>query len=362
MYIMKITLLGHTTPYSGIAGASIGISMFIYNLAVELIKKNHDVELFIRDDYKPKESWIKTVYSPKISWVLYPTFLGRKIAGASSDVYQSDYVTTGVPLISKNKRPNVVSIHDVIPFTYDKAALSNMDKIRIMWYMYNFKKIEKADAIVVLSEYSKREALKYTEIPEEKLHVVYCGVDFTKNFPLKKRLHRKIRIGYLGGLDGRKNVGLLVNSFKKIAESRDDVELHVGGMGENLEKFRRMRIRNANFYGKIEESRKNAFLNSLDIFVFPTLMEGFGLPPIEAMACGVPVVASNTTTMPELIGDSGMLVKPTEEEMIKGLSRLIESESLRKKLSQKSLKRAREFTWERCANQTLKVYDEVCRR
>ncbi len=354
---MKVTMLAHTTPQSGVAGISIGISKFMYHIALELIKKRHDVELFIRDDYKPSERWVKTVYSPKFTWMLYPFFLGRRIDKVKADVYHADYVTTGAPMISRNKKPNVVSIHDVIPFTYDKNELSAMDKIRVAWYMRNLRKIEKADAITVLSEHAKREALKRTGIASDRLHIIHAGVDLDRNFPLKKRPHKKTRIGYLGGLDGRKNVGLLVESFMRILESRDDVELHVGGGGNNLEAFRAMKIRNATFYGKIDEGKKNEFLNSLDIFVFPSLMEGFGLPPLEAMACGVPVVASNASSIPEVVGDAGVLAKPTADDMTKGISRLLDNPALRKRLAQRGLENAGRFTWKRCAEQALEVYE-----
>ena len=356
---MRITLLSHTTPYSGVTGISIGISKYIYNLAVELRKMNHNVELFIRDDYKPKENWIKTVYSPKYTWILYPSFLGRKIKSKFSDVYHADYVTTGAALMNKNKRPAVVSIHDVIPFTYNKKHMTLTDKIRLKWYMHNFKKIEKADAITVLSEYSKKQAIKYTNIPEEKIYVTYPGVDFNMYFPLKKKPHKNIRIGYLGGLDGRKNVTLLVEAFNDIVRSRSKIELHIGGTGKNLKEFRNLNIKNAFFYGFIPNNKINSFYNSLDIFVFPTLNEGFGFPPLEAMACGVPVVACNTSSMPEAVGDAGILVEPSKEKMVETLNNLIENKNLRERLSKKGLKRAKKFTWKACAKKTLEIYKEV---
>jgi len=356
---MKITLLAHTTPYSGVTGISMGISKYIYNLSVELRKKRYDAELFIRDDYKPKENWINTVYSPKYSWIPYLFFLGRKIRNLKSDIYHADYVTTGAVLMNKNKRPAIVSIHDVIPFTYNKEELSKMNRVRLKWYMSNFKKIEKADAITVLSEYSKKEAIKYTNIPEEKIYVTYPGVDFNMYFLLKKKPHKNIRIGYLGGLDGRKNVTLLVEAFNDIVRSRSEIELHIGGTGENLQTFKNMRIKNAFFHGFVPDSQVTKFYNLLDIFVFPTLSEGFGLPPLEAMACGVPVVACNTSSIPEVVGDAGILVEPSKEKMVETLNNLIENKNLRERLSKKGIKRSKKFTWKKCAENTLKVYKDV---
>lgn len=359
---MRITLLAHTTPSSGISGISIGISKYVYNLAVMLRKMNQNVEMFIRNDYEPKENWIKTVYSPKYSWIPYPTFLGRKIKHKISDIYHADYVTTGAVLINKKKRPSVVSIHDAIPFTYNKGQMSMADSIRLKWYMYNFKKIEKADAITVLSEYSKKQTLIYTNIPEEKIHVAYPGVDFNMYYPRKKHTHKNIRIGYLGGLDGRKNVKLLVESFDRLIEERQDIELHVAGTGKNLSYFIAKNIKNAKFYGRIPDNEVNSFLNSLDIFVFPTLDEGFGLPPLEAMACGVPVLVCNSASMPEVVGNAGILVKPDTEKMVDALNKLVENKKLRTRLSKKGLKMAKEFTWKKCAEDTVKIYESLTSR
>jgi glycosyltransferase involved in cell wall biosynthesis len=352
-----ITLIGHTTPFSGVTGISIGISKYIYTLGRELIKLGQNVELFVRDDYKPKEKWIKTIYSPKFSWILYPLFVKRKIGKLDSDIYHADYVTTGAPLIWKKKSPVVVTIHDVIPFTYKKLGM--MDRIRVWWYMRCFKAIEKADAVIVMSNFVKQEALKYTNILEEKIHVTYNGIDFDKFYPRKLKTHKNIRIGYLGGLDGRKNVELLVDCFEELEKTHKDIELHIGGTGKNLERFRKRKIKNAFFHGFIPDERVNEFYNSLDIFVFPSLQEGFGFMPLEAMACGIPVIACNRSSMPEVVGDAGILVEPNKKDMIEEITKLIKDENLRKKLGRKGLKRAKQFTWENCARNTLKIYEEI---
>ncbi|MBI4894370.1 MAG: glycosyltransferase family 4 protein [Candidatus Aenigmarchaeota archaeon] len=356
---MKITMVGYTIPQSNINGASRGIARYIYYTGSELVKMGHDVNLFVRDDVKPPEKWIKTISAPKVSWIPYPMFVYKKIRGVRSDVFHADYVNTGAPLIWAKKRPAVVAIHDVLPFSYDKKDLTVMDKVRVAFYMRNFKSIEKADAIILASECARNEAIEKTRIPEEKIHAVHYGIDSEMLKPAPPKNHDKIRIGYIGGLDGRKNVTLLIECFKKISRGNKNVELHLAGTGRNFEKFEEMEIPNMFLHGDVKYKDVPSFLNSLDVFVFPTLGEGFGLPVCEAMACGVPVVASNVSTMPEIVGDSGILSDPTVADMSESIERLVVDKNLRRKIGKRGLERSKEFTWKKAAEKTVGIYEEV---
>lgn len=359
---MKICLVAHTIPKSGISGASIGISKYVMNLSDQLRRLGNEVELFIRNDIRPKENWIKPIYSPKFAWIPYPFFVFPKIVSAEADIYHADYVTTGSPLAIANKRPLVVTVHDAIPFTYNLEEMTVADRFRVWWYMKNFKLIEKADAIILVSEHARQEAIKYTNIPEEKIFAVHYGADFDRLYQKKKKISDVIKIGYLGGLDGRKNVILLIKSFQELVKKYDNIELHVGGGGENLQRFKDMNIPKSYFYGPIKFDDVNDFLNKLDIFVFPSLQEGFGFPPLEAMTCGIPVVATISGPMPEIVDGAGILVEPNVHSMVKGISKLLENRSLRKRLTRAGLKRVKKFTWEKCAKETLKVYETAMRR
>lgn len=356
---MKITMVGYTIPQSNINGASRGIARYIYYTGSEMVRMGHDVNLFVRDDVRPPEKWIKTISSPKVSWIPYPLFVYNKIRNMESDVFHADYVHTGAPLMWAKKRPTVVAIHDVLPFSYDKRDLTPMDRVRVMLYMRNFKSIEKADAVIVASECARNEAIERTRIPEERIHAVHYGIDASMLRPMPRKKTGKIRIGYIGGLDGRKNVTLLIECFKRISRGNKDIELHLAGTGRNFDRFREMRVPNMFLHGDVNYKDVPSFLNSLDIFVFPTLGEGFGLPVCEAMACGVPVVASNVTTMPEIVGDSGILSEPKAKEMSESIQRLVESESLRRRMGKRGLERSKDFTWKKAAEKTIGIYEGI---
>lgn len=357
---MRIVFVGHTVPHSGVTGVSLGINKYAYNLCKEIKNLGNDVELLIRNDFKPKEEWIRPVFSPKATWIIYPYFVYPNVIRKAADIFHADYVNTFLPLSWLKKRPRIVSIHDVIPLTYDLSKMRLKDRLIAQWYRRNFKKVEKeADAVFVASNQAREEALRLTKIPEEKLFAVHYGVEFDEFFPVKKKESDVIKIGYIGGLDGRKNVEMLVEAFRKISSQHDNVELHIAGTGRNLQRFRSMNIPRAFFHGWIADEKRNEFLNSLDIFVFPSLAEGLGCPPQEAMACRLPVVGVNSSAIPELIGDDGILVEPNVDSMVEGISRLVENKSFRNKLAEKGYKKIQSFTWENAARQVLEVYEKV---
>ncbi len=356
---MDIAITAHTIPQSGVWGMGIGTSRNMYNLGVGLKNLGNNVTLFVRDDFKPSENWVVPVKSPKFSWIVYPLYLSKYIKNISADVFISDYVTTGAPFVWNKKHPSIISIYDVIPFSYKISDLSLKDLIITSWYRYCFSVIKKADVLLVLSNFAKREAMKLG-IDQDKISVVYQGCDGNIFYPLKKENHDTIKIGYLGGLDGRKNVVMLVESFKKLRSLYGKkIELHVAGGGNNLERFRKMNIDGAKFYGFIKQDNVVKFYNSLDIFVFPSLNEGFGNMIAEAMHCGLPIIGCNAGTSPELIGKYGIIVEPTIESMIKGIATLIEDKCLRSKLSKLSLERAKTFTYENCSKDILKICRNV---
>jgi glycosyltransferase involved in cell wall biosynthesis len=348
---MKVAMLAHTIPEFG-PGASMGIARYARSLSESLRNAGNDVELFIRNDGRPKERWIKTIASPKFSWMPYPLFAQSRMRKVAADVYHSDFITTGAALKWAGRRPFVVSMHDAIPFSEKSSAGSR-------WYMMCFRAARKADAMILMSRHARKEAVELAGLDAGRAFAVHNGIDHSIFRPLKKKPHSGMRIGYLGGLDGRKNAGLLVDAFKTLSSERDGIELHVAGGGKSLEGFRAMKIKGAFFYGRTPLDAAPEFYNSLDIFVMPSLHEGFGMMTLEAMSCGLPVVGVRRSSTPEIMGNAGVLVGPEAGELVKAISRLADNRRLRERVGAGCLKRSRDFSWEKCAAETLKVYGEV---
>jgi glycosyltransferase involved in cell wall biosynthesis len=236
--------------------------------------------------------------------------------------------------------------------------------------------IERAAAIIAISECTKRDFVELMGADPAKTHVIYPGVD-SRFGPcadesaltdvLKSYRLRKPYLLYVGSLGPHKNVGTLVRVFRRLKQSRRlPHQLVLCGRA---------------FWGREVVDDAQDLINSGDCmvvdfipaadvahlyhgaeaFAFLSLYEGFGLPPLEAMACGVPVVASNAGSLPEVLGDAGLLVAPTGEDAIEdALYRVLTDSALRNDLRARGYQQASRFSWTETARQTLKVFAQVC--
>jgi glycosyltransferase involved in cell wall biosynthesis len=273
--------------------------------------------------------------------------------------------------------PTVVTIHDVIPLVLKEYAW------RRQTHAYNAlvsAAAKQASAIIAVSQYSKRDIERTLRIPPERIHVIGNAVDdgfrrITDSWQLLA-VRQRYEIGeryvlYFGGFDLRKNVLGTIRSYARLpAQLRQRYQLVIAGrlhhFGHPLYPDPRPLVRELGldgrviFTGSIREEDKAPLYSGATCFVFPSLYEGFGIPVLEAMACGTPVLTSNTTSLPEVVGDAGVLVDPTSEQAIaEALGQLLEDEPLQRDLGERALARSRFFTWRQVAEQTVEVYRQV---
>jgi len=211
-----------------------------------------------------------------------------------------------------------------------------------------------------VSEYSKREISAWAQVSEEKIVNVGNGVGHP--FTLEGPRHDPgyLYLLYVGSHKPHKNLSRLLKAYGISGVSREVKLVMTGKASSSL----RSQIREARLEGRVEfiESANNGELACLYrgalAFVFPSLYEGFGLPPLEAMACGIPVLTSNVCSLPEVVGDAGVLADPLDVEAIAdGMCRLVGDDDLRADLRRKGLLRAKEFSWASVANRTQRVLD-----
>lgn len=234
--------------------------------------------------------------------------------------------------------------------------------------------LQSADRIITVSECTKVDAIRLCGIEEEKITVIYEGVnpDF---YPVPPEITSAIRYHYnlperyilfVGTIEPRKNLHFLLEVFQRLPNRKNNLKLvMVGKKGWRYEDFfqklKELGLENdIVFLGYIPDSDLPAIYSMAEVFVFPSLYEGFGLPVLEAMACGTPVICSNTSSLPEVAGEAALLLPPDNiSEWIHALEHLLESKELRRDLSQRGLRQAARFTWHNTAFKTYKIYEEV---
>ncbi len=230
--------------------------------------------------------------------------------------------------------------------------------------------VRQADRVITLSQFTRRELARFHPAAVEKAVVVYPGVDrlfHPDPAPEDERALRAYGLtpGYvlaLGNIHPRKNLTRLLDAYLRMKMGRDSAPAMVwGGLQrwESGELVQRARSAGVVTPGFVAQEDLPALYRQAGMLVYLSLYEGFGLPPLEAMACGTPVVASNTTSLPEAVGEAALTVDPTNtEEIAAAMARLLDEPSLRQALQQAGVERAREFTWRRTARRLLAALED----
>ena len=258
--------------------------------------------------------------------------------------------------------PAVVTIHDLIPMVL--PAYRGSPLVRAYTWLQALA-CRSAEAILVDSECSKRDVLRLLRVPEDRVHVVYLGVDprFSPDPSGSSPLDQPY-VFYLGGLDLRKNVPALIRAFTEIAPEYPDLVLAIAGQPRQPSPlFPDLRAQAAplggrvRFLGQVSNNEKLALYRHAELFAFPSLYEGFGLDPLEALACGCPVVCSTASSLPEITGDAALLFDPKDQRALADAMRLALADP--DPLRAKGPPQAAKFTWEKTAEQTAAVYGRV---
>ena len=274
------------------------------------------------------------------------------------------------------KGKTVVTVHDM---TYKRYPETVKLKTKKMLDINLKRSLDRADVIIAVSEFSKKEILHYFPNCEDKIKVIYNGVDlnrFNTNIDKNSQIlvQNKYKIEgnyllYLGTIEPRKNIERLIESYYLVnKESSDTPKLVLAGgkgwMYDNIfKKVDDLKLKDkVIFIGYIEDEDVPALIKGAMIFLFPSIYEGFGMPPLEAMACGTPVLTSNISSLPEVVGDSGVLVDPFSKESIKdGILRMLNDDNLRQELSIKGQERAKLFSWTRVTEKLYNIYQSLMR-
>jgi glycosyltransferase involved in cell wall biosynthesis len=269
---------------------------------------------------------------------------------------------------------SVVTIHDCIHLMFPQYLPNRAA------YAYAKAQIwaaaSRADRILTVSEASKNDLLRRFRIPAEKITVIYNAIDDRLRVAPPRAVMARVReryqldgryVLYVGNIKPHKNLERLIDAFGRLrAAGHDDLTLVI--IGDQITRYQGLRRAvhqhklhgHVRFLGFVAIETLAAFYRMASVFVFPSLYEGFGLPPLEAMASGTPVVPSNTSSLPEVTGDAACLVDPNDAESIyDGMARVLTDSAYRDALIERGYARANQFSWEASVRRTREIYAEV---
>ena len=353
-----------------------GASGYIYNILHHLPAAAPELRytVFLHEprfsppqDMRVKRSrWPTVVPYKRIVWeqVVAPIVLRREQVDL---LHAMAFV---VPMISPC--PTVVTILD-LSFMLFPSAFKTLNRLYLR--VMTRASVRRAKYVIAISESTRRDIISRLGVPGERVKTIYCGVDSSfqplptaevQAFKQQKGLPEQF-VFYLGTIEPRKNVSRLVEAFAALCASapQEMTGQHLvvaGGKGWLFEsvfsQVEELGIQDrVHFVGYVPEGEKRLWYNAATCFCYPSLYEGFGLPPLEAMACGVPVITSNVSSLPEVVGDAGLTVSPEDSAALcEALHQVLANPAVQADLSQKGLERAKRFSWTRAARQTADVY------
>ena len=273
---------------------------------------------------------------------------------------------------------SVVTIHDCIHLMFPQYLPSRLAYVYAKGSMWSAAR--KANRILTVSEASKRDILRFFNVPPEKVAVIYNAIDERFLAPPNRTHMELVRqryqldhpfVLYVGNIKPHKNIQRLIDAFGRVRARgcQDDLKLVI--IGDEISKYPALRQsvhkhkldKHVRFLGFQPMETLAAFYRLARVFVFPSLYEGFGLPPLEAMACCTPVVTSNVSSLPEVAGGAARLVDPYDPESIaEGVCQALTDEPLRADLIARGLERARSFSWAQSVRTIHRIYMEVAQR
>lgn len=324
-----------------------GVGVYTNNLATGLMNSSELEMCFFYSSFrKPYKGELKKVKKFKLPPSLFEVLFNRirnfpieKFVGDVDIFHSSDWVQP------PSRALKITTYHDLIPIKF--PGWSNPKIVDVQ--RRRLKIVEREiDMVIAVSEATKKDLLDVSTIPESKIRVVYEGVEGffepkkkeqTEKFRKKMNLPEKFILAF-GGVGDRKNL----ENIKKAAK---DYKLVIAG--ETIPFVLRTEL--------------PYLYNAAEILLYPSLYEGFGLPVLEAMACGVPVITSDNSSLKEVGGEAVVYADPHDpESLAKTVQNVMEDTNLQNTLSQKGLERSKHFSWEKCTEETVKIYKELAKK
>ncbi|MEO1021628.1 MAG: glycosyltransferase family 1 protein [Bacteroidota bacterium] len=346
------------------ANTRCGIGRYTNELGQHLANTPHQVHGLRKDS---PDSRVFDVYPHRsfrnLRHYVAPVYLAKALKSLQADVFLADYVDAASSFFwHVPKQPYLLftNVHDAIPFMYPTSGIAfNVYRQQLKFaisHSYN---------ILVVSEASKKDLVMYTGIEPDRVEVVHNGINHHMFYPDKQKKKNDIfTIRYVGGLSGaHKNAELLIHAAHTLEQRGLNFNMEIGGgYPENTvlpELVKSLNVQSVTFKGFIPDDELRSFYAGADLFLYPSKYEGFGFPPLEAMACGTATVSSKAGSLEEVLGYGAITVSPESHTLAMAVETVMRQPNLKKDLEQRAVQRASEFTWQKSAEKHLAVFEKA---
>ncbi len=364
------------------SGERAGVGHYTYYLVRHILKtdtKNKYVLFFdwrFRDmkEFEQKNVQIKNFpfsqYNKFLPFAYSHMLISAYIVKSGLDIFHSPI--SSLPLTYPKK--SVITVHDLAIYKNPSWFPSQIFSTKLLVP----QSLRKADKIIAVSKSTKHDLQALFNVAAAKIQVIYEGVE-AKKIPVKNKKIDELKkfkitrpyLFFVGTLEPRKNLLALLTAYKKLiakgARYKKYQLVIAGAKGHKsdlvFDKIKSLKLsRQVKYTGYITHNQKMELIKQAVCFVFPSRYEGFGLPVVEAMALGTPVITSNISSLPEVTGDAALLVNPDKEiDIVKAMQQLLDSKTLQQKLVTRGKKQARLFNWDKAARETVKLYQSLAK-
>lgn len=349
-----------------------GIGTYTYQL-IENIRDHTDITLIrhpLGGDALGCSSVVSSFPHSNFSHIIWSQVLSlKKIKYLKSfDIIHNPAQYPVSPKINPNY---VITIHDLIPILYPEYVGLTFSTQAKLFYPLSIKYASK---IITVSQHTKTDIMRLYKVPDEKIKVIYSGIaehfkpasiDEIQRIKNKYNLINPF-ILFVGAIEPKKNLELLFKAFQVCQKKMAELDLVIAGKRawkyESILKL----VETLNIKGKtrfldfVPYEDLPPLYSAAKVFVFPSRYEGFGFPPLEAMKCGTPVITSNASSLPEIVGEEGLMVSPEDHiQLAESILKISSDPEFHSRFSAYSLKRAELFTWKNTGRETLEVYNSV---
>ncbi len=343
-----------------------GLGRYVQKLIENLEKKdlNNEYIIFIRKEnwnkYHPTNPNFKKVLADYQWYTLSEQiFMPFKIRQSKVDLMHFPHFN--VPILYR--MPFIITIHDLILKRFPTRRASTMGPIKywlksLAYRLVIFSAVKRAKKIISVSNFTKKDILKYFKIKSKKIEVIYEGVP-SELSESNISFNSVPYLLYVGNAYPHKNLERLILAFNKLSKNKKDLKLVlVGEIDYFYKQLQKMGSSNIVFKDFVSDDELSILYQNASLYVFPSLYEGFGLPPLEAMTYNLPVVSSSSSCLPEILGDAAIYFNAENiDDMIDKIKLVLNNKELQKELILKGKKQIKKYSWEKMVKNILRIYN-----